>query len=276
MTTTITQQDIQESIRDLGLSNRPVCLHSSLNSFGHVAGGAQSVVEAFVQEDCTVLVPTFTWSSFAVPPPFDQRPPRNGWNYEAHSGSTAGMGRIYTPALLEIDSEMGIIAATVVASPGRARGNYPLCSFAAVGPLAEDLMADQSPGDVYAPLATLTQRDGAVLLMGVGLERMTLLHLAEKAAGRTLFRRWANDVHGQSIAVETGGCSDGFGKLEPHLQAFFASRLVGQSLWQTCSANEVLHGTTLAIRNTPYVTHCDNQTCERCNDAVAGGPMLLP
>jgi aminoglycoside N3'-acetyltransferase len=98
---------------------------------------------------------------------------------------------------------MGIIAATVVAWPHRARGNHPLCSFAAVGPLAEDITACQSPLDVYAPLEALTQRNGAVLLAGVGIEKMTLLHLAEKAAGRTLFRRWANDLHGQAVAVES-------------------------------------------------------------------------
>jgi aminoglycoside N3'-acetyltransferase len=275
MTATITQRDIQRGIRRLGLSGRPLCLHASLGSFGHVVGGPEAVLEAFLEEDCTVVVPAFSWS-FAVLPPLHLRPTRNGWNYQDFSDSTAAIEQIYTPASLAIDSDMGLIAATVVARPDRARGNHPLCSFAAIGPLAQDVTIGQSPEDVYAPLVALTQRNGAVLLMGVGLEKMTLLHLAEKAVGRTLFRRWANDVHGQSMAVEVGSCSNGFGHLESELQSLFSEAVVGQSKWQVCSAHESLRAATLAIRNTPDITHCSNPTCERCNDAIAGGPILLP
>jgi aminoglycoside 3-N-acetyltransferase len=66
----VTRRDIQEGIRSLRLCERPVCLHSSLSSFGNVEGGAVTVVEAFLQEGCTLLVPSFSWS-FAVPPPLD-------------------------------------------------------------------------------------------------------------------------------------------------------------------------------------------------------------
>lgn len=268
------QRDIQDSIRILELSERPVCLHSSLRSFGHVEGGARAVVEAFLHEGCTLLVPAFTWV-FAVPPPLHSRIPRNGWNYEAFSGPTSGIGRIYTPASTEIDREMGAIAATVATWPERARGNHPLCSFAAVGPLAEEIIAGQLPLDVYAPLNALAQRNGVVLLAGVGIEKMTLLHLAEKVAGRTLFRRWANDAHGQPIAVEVGSCSDGFSRLELHFQADVISTVVGQSKWKVSSSHQVLYEATLAIRADPNVTHCGDPTCDRCNDAVAGGPILL-
>ena len=48
--------------------------------------------------------------------------------------------------------------------------------------------------------------------MGVDLERLTLLHLAEEMAGRQLFRRWAKDSNGSTIMVEVGGCSEGFHK----------------------------------------------------------------
>src|SRR6185295_13865210 len=116
-----------------------------------------------------------------------------------------------------IDHDMGAIPETLVAWPGHVRGNHPLDSFTAVGPHAAELVAEQAPSDAYAPLRTLIQLQGFVLLMGVGLERLTLLHLAEKEAGRILFRRWANDQYGQPMAVEVGGCSEGFGRLEPHL-----------------------------------------------------------
>jgi aminoglycoside N3'-acetyltransferase len=86
---------------------------------------------------------------------------------------------------------MGAIAAAVVQMPGRSRGNHPICSFAAVGPHAQSLVAHQSPLAVNAPLAALADCSGYVVLMGVGLNCMTLLHLAEQQAGRNLFRHWA-------------------------------------------------------------------------------------
>jgi len=56
---TVGREEIQAGIRELGLSGRPVCVHSSLRSFGIVTGGAETVVQAFVEEGCTLLVPTF-------------------------------------------------------------------------------------------------------------------------------------------------------------------------------------------------------------------------
>jgi aminoglycoside 3-N-acetyltransferase len=110
--------------------------------------------------------------------------------------------------------------------------------------------------------------------MGVGLERMTLLHLAEKEAGRVLFRRWANDAHGQTIAVEVGGCSEGFGKLAPCLRPVMRETNVGQSKWMLFPVAQALENAAAAIRANPQITHCEIETCERCNDAVKGGPIL--
>ena len=110
--------------------------------------------------------------------------------------------------------------------------------------------------------------------MGVGLERMTLLHLAEKEAGRELFRRWANDAQGRPDAVEVGGCSEGFGRLEPSLRPSMRVAAVGRSTWRMLPAAEALSRAAAAIRADPQITHCGVESCERCNDAVAGGPIL--
>jgi aminoglycoside 3-N-acetyltransferase len=136
------------------------------------------------------------------------------------------------------------------------------------------MISGQSPLDVYAPLDALARSNGAVLLAGVGIEKMTLLHWAEKASGRTLFRRWANDAHGQPVAVEVGGCSGGFSKVEPHFQSAVVTEEVGQSEWKVFSALHTVQDATLAIQANPNATHCGDVTCERCNDASAGGPLL--
>ena len=57
---TVTEQEIRDALRSLDLSRRDVCVHSSLRSFGRVEGGARAVVGAFLEEGCTVLVPTFS------------------------------------------------------------------------------------------------------------------------------------------------------------------------------------------------------------------------
>jgi aminoglycoside N3'-acetyltransferase len=243
----VTQNNIQNAIRQLGLSHHPVCVHASLRSFGQVAGGAKTVVQAFLDEQCTMLVPSFSWS-FAVAPPPDQRFPRNGWDYDAYAGPTTEGENIYTPATTVIDTAMGAIPTAIVARPDRVRRNHPLCSFAAIGPLAADLRAGQQPLNVYAPLTTLAQLGGFVLMMGVDFRALTLLHLAEKEAGRTLFRRWANGGYGQPIAVEVGGCSEGFHKFEPWLRSATVATRVGQSVWKVLAAQRALAEATTAIR----------------------------
>jgi aminoglycoside N3'-acetyltransferase len=269
----VTREHIQQGIHDLGLSGQPVCVHSSLRSFGNVEGGPRAVVEGLLAEGCTVLVPSFS-SDYGVPPPPDQRPARNGWDYVRFPGHTKGIGRIYTPEANEIDPDLGVIPGAVVAWPGRARGSHSLCSFAAIGPVADELVADQAPSRVYAPLEKLAELGGSVILMGVGLDSLTLLHLAEQQAGRRSFRRWANGPDGRPMMVEYGGCSDGFPKLEPILAPLARETRVGQSRWRAFPAQATLATAAEAIRSDPSVTHCDNPTCERCNDAVAGGPIL--
>ncbi|HXF62669.1 MAG TPA: AAC(3) family N-acetyltransferase [Caldilineaceae bacterium] len=271
----VTQADIQSALRQLGLAGQAVCVHASLRSFGRVSGGAQAVVQAFLAEGCTLMAPSFSYD-FAIAPPPDLRVPRNGLHYDRpYPGNTAGAHRRYTPASQEIDAGMGAIAAAVVQHPERLRGRHPLNSFSAVGPLAARLIAGQAPLAVYAPLRALVEVEGFVLLMGVRLDSMTLLHLAEQEAGRVPFRRWANDSAGRPQMVEAGGCSDGFERLAPVLRPWQRQIAVGASRWQVYPAGPALEAAAAAIRADPQITHCGNPDCERCNDALLGGPQLL-
>ena len=274
----VTQTDLQQAIRTLKLAGQAVCVHSSLRSFGRVEGGAQTIVLAFLAEGCTLLVPAHTYD-FAVFPPLALQVPRNGWNYASRATSYAlqegaGQGKIYTPATREIDPDMGAIPAAVVNTPGSVRGDHALNSFAAVGPLAEKLIAGQKPLRVFAPLQTLVDEGGTVLLMGVALDKMTMLHYAEQKAGREPFRRWANDRAGQPQSVQAGSCSDGFEKLASVLEPWQREVVVGTSVWHLFPASQALQATAAAIRDHPEITRCGDPTCERCRDALLGGPIL--
>lgn len=270
----VTSTDIRKAIRDLGLSSTPICVHSSLRSFGHVEGGADTVLDSLLAEGCTVMTPTFSYG-FGIMPPPDMRPTRNGWQYDSGwVGLGEGIGRTYTPACNEIHESMGAIPHALLQRPERLRGQHPMCSFAALGPLSAELITPQQPLHVFAPFEALIRRGGSVILMGVGLTRLTLLHHTEQLAGRNSFRRWANGADGQPAMLEIGGCSDGFYKLEASLEPVMRRIRVGQSDWRVLPAKETVQLASEAIKAHPEITHCDDPTCERCNDAEEGGPII--
>ncbi len=274
----VAMSDIRRAIRELDLAGRVVCVHSSLRSFGRVERGATTILQGLLAEGCTVLVPSFSIAAFAITPPAvpEMRPARNGIRYESSTTFyLSGSGDVYTPATTEIDLSMGSLPALIVNKPESVRGNHPLNSFAAIGPQARMLIMEQSPLDVYAPLRALTELGGSIVLMGVGLERMTFLHYAEQEAGRVPFRRWANGPDGKPALVAVGSCSEGFDHFAPLLAPLNQQFLVGESIWQVFLARKTLKVVSEAIWREPIITQCDDSECERCADAIQGGPLLV-
>ncbi len=109
----------------------------------------------------------------------------------------------------------------------------------------------------------------------MGLTRMTALHYAEKEAGRRLFIRWAAGKNRLVRRVRVGSCSDGFGNFDPVLAPIEKKQQVGESLWRLFPMKETIKLASEAIRSNPPMTHCGDPDCERCRDALAGGPGRL-
>lgn len=269
----VNRAEINHVIRSLGLEDKPACLHSSLRSFGPVEGGPLTLVNAFLEAGCTLLVPTFSHKAFAIAPPDHLKLDRNGYDYSYQTSRLKRTQAAYTPSSTEIDGDMGALPAVVLTLPEHTRGNHPLNSFSAVGPYAKTLTEGQDADCVYMPLMQLAELGGFVVLAGVGLTRMTLLHLAEQQSGRAPFRRWALAEDGEPEAVEVGGCSEGFGKLAPVLVPYVQRARVGTSEWQVFHAGDALRAVAKAVLDQPKLTHCDDMACERCNDAILGGPI---
>ena len=158
--------------------------------------------------------------------------------------------------------------------PGRVRGDHPLDSLSAVGLLAHTLVGAQTSLDVYAPFRRLAELGGYALLLGVGLNRMTLLHEAERQAGGNLFWRWAWDRDGETVSVRVGGCSEGFEKLTPALAGLGRTHTGGRSRWRVFPVQETVEHAAAAIRAHPELTACGDAACERCADALRGGPNV--
>lgn len=270
---TVSLGDIRYAIRTTGLSGRAVCIHSSFKSFGKVDGGPRTVIDGFLEEGCTVIVPTFIWT-FAAMPSGNKRYKHNAWNYDAEVINPYTCHNVYSPSSNDIDEKsMGAIPSELLRIEGRIRGCHPMNSFAGVGPLAEKMISQQTPMDVYAPFRALVEVDGLIVLMGVGLNRMTFIHYAEQCAGRNLFVRWANTEHEMSAEVCVGGCSEGFTNLEPILEPYRHEVIVGASKWWVFSARKILPILVNAIQQNPQITHCPNPACPACNDMIAGGPI---
>jgi aminoglycoside 3-N-acetyltransferase len=268
----VTRADLDAAIRELGLPGRVVCVHSSLRSFGRLEGGADTFVDAFLDAGCTLLVPTHSWG-FATNHEDGLRPARNGWDYTMNVAKPAFPG-VYSTASNSIDRNMGAIPRAVLARPDRVRGDHPLASFAAIGPAAAEVIGRQRGGSVHGPLRALVDHAGAIVLVGVGLTRMTLLHLAEQEAGREQFRRWALAPDGTTVMVESGGCSEGFERLAPVLAPLETRIAVGPSAWRCFPAAEIVERAAAAICADAGATHCGQRSCSRCDDAACGGPVL--
>ncbi|HEX4979955.1 MAG TPA: AAC(3) family N-acetyltransferase [Acidimicrobiales bacterium] len=255
----------------LGVAGSPVCIHAGPGSFADVDGGGAAVVVGFLAVDCTVVVPTFTPSLEVVPPPPALRPRRNGVVYERMEVRDAR--RAFDPAGNDVDPGAGGVAEEVLAMPTRRRGAHPLLSFTAVGPEADAMIVGQSPEDVYAPLDAVARSRGAVVLAGCGLSSMTLLHAAERDAGRAPFVRAARVAGRGVIGARVAGCARGFDNLRPVVEPFSNDHQLGATMLRSFGARSALDAASFAIRRDRRLTRCHLEECLSCEDAIAGGPI---
>lgn len=159
----VTQKEISAAIDKLNLSGAMICLHSSLKSFGHLEGGADTIINAFTEQKCTLFVPTFFYNA-KVCPQIEKRYSQNGCDYDSLPLLTDPLVQTYDPAQKLIASEMGAIPKQILNTPASIRGNHPINSFSALGPAAEELIPCQTPLDVYAPFEKLYAKESAYIL----------------------------------------------------------------------------------------------------------------
>jgi aminoglycoside 3-N-acetyltransferase len=243
-------QDISDAALELGLAGRAVCVHASLRSFGWVDGGAQAVVEGLLAQGCSVMVPTHSYADHALP--------------QDKAGASDKQIFDSRRNLLDL-STMGAIPATVLSMPGRVRGQHALDSFTAIGPRAGELVRGQTYSDVYAPVRELARQEGLIVLMGVGLNKLTAIHQAEKSIGRKLNALWVRGENEQPVLVNVGACSEGFVNLDATLAPIERRLQVGASLWRVFPLKPLLELAAQAMRAQPAITCCPDPDCGHCN-----------
>lgn len=166
-------------LRRLGVeAGATLLVHSSLSRLGWIAGGAQAVVAALGEAagaHGTVVVPSHS-TSLTEPSLWQNPPVPESW-WETIRRETPAFDPRVTPT-----RGMGLIPDVFRAQEGVVRSDHPHTSFAARGPKAGFVTAAHvldSPLGEGSPLARVYDLDGWVLLLGVGYDRNTSLHLCE-------------------------------------------------------------------------------------------------
>ena len=163
------REQIAEALKTLGLgAGCIVFVHSSLSSIGYVKGGADAVVDAFLDvlgSTGTLVVPAFTFS---------------------HGGK---LDPVFDP--IQDPSEMGRITEVTRTRPGARRSHHLLHSVAGLGPHAEEITAVHGPSAWAAdgPFWKLYELDAHILMLGVPYLRCTFFHVIEQLV-QVRYRQW--------------------------------------------------------------------------------------
>ena len=166
----------------LGLLSGDIALvHTSLSALGWVCGGPLTGIQALLAilgPRGTLVMPAF--SGGLSEPSLWQHPPVPAEWWPAIRATMPAFDRSATPT-----RGIGAIAELFRTWPGARRSDHPTSSMAVLGPHAEELVAAQPLGDPLgdgSPLGRLYTLNAKVLLLGVGHDHNTSLHLAERRA----------------------------------------------------------------------------------------------
>ncbi|WP_050615340.1 aminoglycoside N(3)-acetyltransferase [Bacillus testis] len=174
-----TVRSLVSDFQSLGVQKgMTIIVHSSLKSLGWVCGGANAVVQALMEtvgREGTIVMPTQS-AELSDPAYWEEPPvPEEWWEtirnempaFDPKTTTTLGMGKI-VDCFRSYDDVI--------------RSYHPTTSFAAWGKhahfITEHHSLEFSLGE-ESPLQKIYDLNGHVLLIGVGYEHNTSLHLAE-------------------------------------------------------------------------------------------------
>jgi len=167
------KEDIKAGLRALGLKKGDnVGVHSSLSSFGFVEGGADGVIDALLEvvgEEGTIVMPTYSSNRIEV-----ERTPEE-----------IAMGVTWKFKILPFDPKetpcwTGMIPETFRKRKGALRSLHLTHSITAIGAKAKEIAEAGKELSALGGWRKLLELNGYILLIGVGLDRCSSMHLAEE------------------------------------------------------------------------------------------------
>lgn len=250
--------ELKSAFQELGLANKPVIVHASLQPFGYIYNGADTVLDALSSSVKSLIMPTFTYKAMITP---EVGPPNNGITYGMDKDLNR-MAEPFTPNM-SADPMMGILPETLRNHPSAKRTSHPILSFAG---LRADLILDaQTLYEPLAPIGTLAAEDGCVLLINVDHSVNTSIHYAEKLAGRKQFMRWALVGDRAVECPNFPGDSSGFDAIASYIQPDTYRVDMGEAFIQAVSLKRLIEAVQELIKKDPLALLCQRMDCERCN-----------
>ncbi len=253
MSGTIDRSEITRQLLTLGVEPGGVLVvHTAFSRVAPVEGGPTGLIEALrdaLGPSGTLVMPSMADSS---DDPFD-------------SASTPCGG-------------MGVVADTFWRMPGVLRSDSPH-AFAASGPKAARITVPHPvdlPHGLDSPVGRVHELAGQVLLLGIGHDANTTIHLAENIAG-VRYRR-AHYVTllnaGQRVRyeyAETDHCCQNFALMDEWLEARGLQRrgTVGHAEARLARSRDVVESAIVRLRDNETVFLHPAGVCGECDDAWA-------
>lgn len=237
-----------KQLEEMGLKKTDtILIHSSMKAIGDVEGGADKVLDVWQEyfAQGLLLLPTHTWANVNATNP------------------------VYDP--VNTESCVGLLTNLFRKREGVVRSLHPTHSMAAYGSDAAEYVAGEeycntpcTPGGCYD---RLRQRNGKILLVGVGHERNTFIHSVEEVLN--IPNRLADKPMELSVCMPDGSrrkvyMRKHYNAQQPHIsedfvklnQAFLDCGVVekvqfGDALCLLCDANGVFEVTRHVLAPDP-------------------------
>lgn len=181
----ITKKSLVKKLSELNLKGEVVIVHSALSKLGWVCGGAVALIEALqkvITLEGTLIMPAHS-GDYSEPKYWGNPPVPEEWYQTIRAEMPA-----YRPEVTPTRG-LGVTPEIFRKFPNVVRSDHPCLSFAAWGKEAESITADHKLDYALgenSPLAKIYRRKGKILLIGVGHDSNTSMHLAEYRADHDL------------------------------------------------------------------------------------------
>lgn len=257
--TTVTRERIAEDLSRLGLARGDIVfVHSSLRSLGWVEGGADAVIDAFLDvlgPEGLLVVPTLTFTF-------------------AH-GDLARYA--FDPR--ETPSRVGKITDTLWRRPEAFRSGHPTHSVAALGRRAEELVQGHERTSTFGkdgPYGRYVEWGAKIVFLGVDLRCNTTLHAVEDWLDLPYLQTEQALVKGpdgqpQVVTVTKSPMGDrdfyrSGSKVERMLEGAGLVRQgrVGMAQTRWLPSREMVRAVVEGIHREPTLLLCDRPECEFC------------
>lgn len=178
----LTYEMLYEQLKSCGIDKgHHVMVHTSLSSLGFVIGGEETVIRVLIDlvgDEGTIMMPSQTWKNLDPETGVHWLEPKEWWpmlreHWPAYD-------KRVTPAI-----GMGAVARMFCVWPGVERSEHPARSVAAFGKYAKYFTDNHDLENIFgegSPIDKLYEKDGYILLVGVGYDKNTSIHLSETRA----------------------------------------------------------------------------------------------